>query len=210
MIRGDAERPLPMLVESLLDGKRDPSEVPNLVGKGGFETPWSYALDRNDLDQNDFLDLGFFPSLERDIRRFHESKPGWPIAIHPYLVAFRGCPIDCNVCIGSTTEQKKAFRRGPVVRSASRLAEDMDRIENTPYIHFVHLYFDFITLMPESYTREVLHRRSRLIVHHEFAKPPTPEALELLLSTFTGGPLYFCIDDRHASSRKPVEPSVLI
>ena len=148
--------------------------------------------------------------MERDIQHFHESNPGWPIGIYPYLVSFRGCPIDCNVCIGAVAEQKKAFRRGPVVRSASKLAEDLDRIEGASRLRFVHMYFDFITLMPESYAHEILRKPTRLVVHYEFAKPPLPDALELLLSSFTGGPLYFCMDDKHASSDVPVEPSVLI
>jgi len=210
VIRGDAEFSLPLLVMALLEGQSDLSSIPNLIGKMGFETPWTYALKQKDFNENDFLYFDFFPSFKSDLERFHASKPGWPVFSHPYIIPFRGCPVDCNCCAGSVGEQKKIFHRTAVIRSAGKVAEDLDRMNQNPHFYFVNSYLDFVTIMHDSYLQEVLRKPTRLKIHHEFAAPPSMDKLELLLSSFKGGAILFSMDDMHNTSAEAVETSLLI
>jgi len=209
VVRGDAEIPLPRLVMELLDGG-DPEKVPNLVGRNGLETPWSYVLTQEDLNENEYLDLDFFPALREEIQQFHSNDPPWPIGVHPWLVPFRGCPIDCSICVGSLTEQKKHFRRGPVIRSADIVSDDLSRMNENGMYRFVNSYHDFITLLPESYSQKVLRKPTRLRVYQEFAALPSKEALDLFLSRFQGGIVMFSMDNMHTTSIEPVDPALLI
>jgi len=121
VIRGDGEIPLPSLVSALMDTPSQLDQVSNLIGKDGFKTAWNYRLTKQDLDKNEFYDLSFFPSYQLDVRKVHKRNFGWPAYIFPYLMAFRGCPLPCPTCAGSVEEQKKLFKRGPIIRSADRL-----------------------------------------------------------------------------------------
>lgn len=208
VIRGDGEIPLPALVKVLLDGG-DLEKIPNLVGPDGFETSWSYVLGSEDLDENDFFDLDFFPSAKAEVRALHAANPGWPTPNFPWLLPFRGCPVDCPVCVGSTTEQKKSYRRAHVIRSPRKIAEDLDRLDKDTNIRFVNCLLDYLTLLPESYAREALPRPTDLLVYHELAAPPSKELLDFFLSRFRGGNIRFCVDSMHLCSDEPVDHEVL-
>jgi radical SAM superfamily enzyme YgiQ (UPF0313 family) len=104
IIKGDAEIPLPMLVSEILLNNI-PSSVPNLVGKNGFKTLQSYFLTSEDLNNNEFYDIEFFPALKNRVTHLHNINKGWPPQLFPYLIPFRGCPINCEVCLGGEEEQ---------------------------------------------------------------------------------------------------------
>ena len=71
VIRGDAEIPLPLLIKSILDNGRNLEVVPNLIGRNGFKTEWKYVLTREDMDDNDYYRIDFFPSFKKDIHKVH-------------------------------------------------------------------------------------------------------------------------------------------
>lgn len=210
VIRGDAEFSLPELVQSIIEKQDNIDKIPNLIGKNGLKTNWSYVLTQTDLDQNEFYDLSFFPNYEADINKIHNRYYGWPFYTYPYLLPFRGCNIDCESCSGSISEQKKLFQRGPVIRSAERLSEDLSILNNNPAINYVNVVYDFLSLLPEKYTQQALSRVSNLEILYEFTRAPEPESLDFLLSRFKGGILYFSLDDMHTQSSRFTEPSEMI
>lgn len=209
VVRGDAERPLADLVVALLGG-REPLDVPNLVGRDGVATPWTYRLSNEDIDANDYLYDEFFPAWRRDVTSLHRLQRSWPGPIHPFLVPFRGCPLACVVCAGAPSEQRKLFRRGAVVRRAERLREDLERMEADSRFRYVNALFDFVSLCPESYWSHVLARPGRLAVQYEFARLPPKAGLDAVLSTFAGGVLRFSIDGKHTTSEELVATDDLI
>jgi len=206
VIRGDAEKPLPELVMKLLNGADKIDLVPNLVGKNGFQTPWSYALSQKDLDENDFYDLDFFPALRRRISSFHKRNRGWPVPMHPYIVTYRGCPRDCSFCAGARKEQYKLFRRQAVIRSPGRLRDDFSVLEKDPEIKFVNVLHDFITLLPEAYWRQALAKKINLNIGYYFSLQPAIGAVKLLLCSFRGGLVYFSADKKHATTQELGSP----
>jgi hypothetical protein len=210
IIRGDAEIPLAALVESIMQDAVMLETIPNLVGKEGFQTNWDYRLSKADLDKNDFFDLDFFPAYKADVRKIHRRNIGWPAYVYPYLMAFRGCPINCPTCAGSTGEQKKLFKRGAVIRSAGRLAEDLQRLNHNQDIRYVNIIHDFFSLMPESYTEEVLRSKTALNVLIEFTDAPSGDVLQKIFSGFKGGVLYFSADKMHTQTDNYIDPQQLI
>jgi len=211
VVRGDAEKPLPALVASLLDGANEPDQIPNLVGRDGFETNWSYSLSQTDLDENEYFDLGFFPTAQQAVRSFHSRYFGWPFgAVFPWLVPFRGCPLPCEGCAGSNVEQEKYFRRKSVVRSAARLAEDLEHLDRDRGIRYVNCLLDFISLIPDAYLQEALARSTGLGLYFEMAVSPGADRFEFLLSRFTGGVIKFPLDSFHLTSPEPADPNEII
>jgi len=209
VVRGDGEKPLADLVTALLAGERI-DRVPNVVGRNGLATPWSWHVSGPDLATNDYLDVSFFPSLQRDLRRFHRGHTYWPVAVHPWLVPFRGCPRLCPVCAGSRDKQRELFGRDSVIRPPEAVAEDLARLEGDSQYRFINCYHDFLTLLPGDYAATVLRRRSRLALYMELAALPTREQLSMLLDSFAGGRIAFSIDNHHTTSPEPVDPALLI
>ncbi|HPD65158.1 MAG TPA: cobalamin-dependent protein [Bacteroidia bacterium] len=209
VIRGDGEIPLPALVNAISE-KTDMTHIPNVFGKNGLVTEWSYFLTSEELNKNEFYDLRFFPSYQSDIRKIHKRHFGWPNYTFPYLLPFRGCPMPCPSCAGGIGEQKKLFRRGCVVRDAEKLAGDLSLLNSFKDIRFVNVIHDFVSLMPEDYVNTALSTPNRLSLVYEFTTAPPPERLERLFGTFRRGVLYFSIDKMHTQSDHLIDPSVLI
>jgi len=209
VVRGDGEIPLSQLVATLLDGG-DVTAVPNLVGRDDMATPWTYFLTAEDLDADEFYDLDFFPSAKRDIARIHARYAGWASPCFPWLIPFRGCPLPCNGCTGSTLLQPNTFRRSFVVRSPERLVDDLQRLERDPHIAFVNSLLDFVTLTSPEYAQTVLQRPVRLGLFQEFSRPPKPEWLDLLLARFDGGVVKICADYEHLTGDRFAEPALLV
>ena len=100
IIRGDAEGPLPELIDTLVDGG-SPENVPNVVGRD-FTSPNIYTLSTEDFDAGNYRDITFFPTLEKRVMRLHAQARGKPFPVYPFLMSFRGCPFDCDSdCCGS-------------------------------------------------------------------------------------------------------------
>jgi len=211
VIRGDGEKPFPMLVHALMEGSKDFENIPNLVTREGLTTPRTYVLNRQDMEDNDYLDIDFFPSFRDEIYRVQKNNVSpWSEVIFPYMIPFRGCPIDCLGCAGGYTEQKKIFGRKPVMRSIERLRDDFDRCNANQNIHFVSIYHDFITLLKPDYAFQVLNKDLRLRVRMEFNAKPELDQLELVLNRFKGGVINFSIDHKHLTSADIIDPDHMI
>lgn len=196
IIRGDAELPLKLLVEAILQNA--PVEtIPNLVARD-FISPITYVLTSDDLDRDNFRDLSFFPSLEQRIRAYHCGyRGGVTIPVYPYLMVFRGCPLPCPLCSGSVAMQQQLFGRGWVLRSPARVQADLAAWSGDPHLRFVNIFHDFVTTQPPAYTATVLSEQYDLDLSYEFFGLPTAEQLALLLAAFRGGKLLFCLDQQH-------------
>ena len=211
VIRGDGEIPFPKLVETIMEGENDFASIPNLVGRDGINNPRTYFLTSKDMEEDDYLDIDFFPAFKKEIYRVQKNNVSpWSEVIFPYMIPFRGCPIDCIGCAGAISEQTKLFGRKPVMRSAERLRDDFERCNSNPNIHFVSIYHDFFTLMRPQYAFDVLTQPLRLNVRMEFNAKPEMDQLELILRTFKGGVINFSIDHYHLTSDKIIDPAHMI
>jgi hypothetical protein len=210
VVRGDAEIPLPSLVAALLNDQKNIKLVPNIIGKQGFETPWDYYLTQSDLDKNEFYDIDFFPAHKTRIINIHKRNKGWPPGAYPYLIPFRGCPLDCEPCAGGKGEQKKLFKRERVVRSPERFRDDLNALAADPDIRFVTAIHDFITLLPEPYSSAVLMKKYHLYLAYDFASAPALPMLKLLLNSFAGGVIYLSCDKKHLTSSELNNPELMI
>jgi len=200
IIRGDAEGVLPLLVKSLLNNKKGINNVPNLTGKNNFKTEWTYSLNQNEFDENNYYDIDFFPSLKKQVYNRHKINNENASTIFPFLVPFRGCPIDCINCAGNFTEQQRLFKRSYLVRSAAKVNEDLNLLNNTNNYSFVWCMHDFITLLPIEYAKQALSIKTNLNINYEFASFPEIEEISLLFSAFKGGNIYFSMDNMHTTS----------
>jgi hypothetical protein len=199
VICGDAEVPLSQLVATLLEN-RSVTAIPNLLMRD-FTSAATYTLTPTDLDENDFTDISFFPEFERRILAYHQmydSRAPITLAVYPYLVVFRGCPLTCPICSGSTELQPKLMGRNWVLRSAAKVQADLAHWSQDDRIKFVNIFHDFITVLPMEYTRQVLTDKYALSLSiYDFFSQPSEEALALLLQAFNGGKLSFALDTCH-------------
>lgn len=208
IVRGDAEIPLKKLVETILS-RSDVSGVPNVVSRD-FCSPRWYALTARDMDESDYLDISFFPSLQRDVFKLHRNCHRYSLPLYPFLTTMRGCPLPCKVCYGSPKMQKKLFNRSMVVRSAEKVQDDLTAWSNDPRISFVNIYHDFITSLPSEYSEYALGRAYNLNALYEFFRIPSPQGLNLLNTAFQGGTIVFHMDRYHSSSDQLSATEVLI
>ncbi len=204
IIRGDGEIPLARLVRAILDGSA-PEQVPNIAARD-FVSPHAYALTAADMDASNYRDLSFFPTLEARVLRYHEIYTT-PVTLptFPYLVVFRGCPLSCPACCGSIAMQRRLFNREPVVRSAEKVREDLAAWSRDPRIKFVNAFHDFLTIMPAAYSERVFSERYQLHLSYDFFGLPTHERLQLLLDSFVGGKLHFCLAQKHSATHDVVD-----
>ena len=203
VIRGDAERPLQLLADAVLND-RPVTDVPNLVTRD-FTSTQSWSLTSADLDENDFRDISFFPAYERRVLDHHRAfTPSVPVTIpvFPYLMVYRGCPMSCPMCCGSVDKQQEIFGRTWVLRSADKVRGDLTAWSEDARYKFVNLFHDFVTVLPEPYYREVLSTRYRISISYEFFRQPTADQLTQVLQAFAGGKLLFPLDLHHNSSPK--------
>ena len=205
VVRGDGEGPLPALATALLGGGDAIEDVPNLVGKDGLETPWTYHVTPAVLDTNDYLDLRFFPSAARDIDQFHAENRDWPVAVGPWLLSERGCPFECTSCAGSVSGQAAHFGRGAVVRSPAEVARDLEILDRDPGRRFSLVFVDFLASQGLEYGARALDVSTDLAVQFEFTAPPSRDALDLVFGAFRAGVLVVPVDRLHATSPQPAD-----
>lgn len=211
VVKGDAEVPLTQLVAALLEGSPVTS-IPNLVGRD-FTSAAICPLTRSDLDENNFVDISFFPEYKKRVLYDHSIyDPRVPVAlpIYPFLVIFRGCPLSCPVCLGSTKLHPQLMGRNWILRSADKVKADLKQWSNDEKLKFVSIIHDFIATLPLDYTREVLSEKYSLNIYYEFYSQPGEEALALLLQAFNGGKLSFALDEFHGTSSTISDPDGLI
>ena len=206
IIRGDAEVPLTLLAEEILEnGGRNVERVPNLMTRE-FESPNWYCLTPDDMNSNNYRDISWFPSLKARTERLHRGSRGRVYSIHPFLSVYRGCPLPCNFCLGSNDRQRKVFRRDWVVRAPEKVREDLIAFSDDANMRFVSVYHDFLTIVPESYAATALDRTYDLDIRIELFRTPTEGQLDLLLRSFKGGKICFSLDQMHATS--PALPDI--
>lgn len=211
IIKGDAEAPLSHLVNALLNGDETAvSRTPNLISRD-YVSPEQYSLMREDLDALNFRDIAFFPSLERQVYHYHRIyKEGVTIPIFPYLMVYRGCPLECPACCGALTPQSRLFGRSWVLRSAEKVREDLQVWSADPRIRFVNVFHDFVSILPMAYTQQILSEKYALDVSYEFFDVPTEEQLALFLDAFSGGKLLFALGRYHNATHHTVDEAALI
>ena len=178
VIRGDAEVPLPALVHTLVDGG-DVDRIPNLQHRE-FATEWSFVLTKEILDELDYNRFDFFPTFKRRILSWHARKTRRPFFTHPWCMAFRGCPISCQHCVGAYESQKALFRRGPVWRSAHVLQEELAKLSLDPNMQYVNFMHDVISLASQDYSKQVFSQAYDLNLYYELARLPSEESLDHL------------------------------
>ncbi len=211
IIRGDAEVPLSHLVNALLNGDEAAiARTPNLIARD-FVSPERYCLTQADLDASNFRDISFFPTFEKQIYRYQRIyRDAITIPTFPYLMVYRGCPLDCPACCGATTPQNRLFGRGWVLRSAEKVADDLQTWSADPRIRFVNAFHDFVSMLPLEYSRRVLSTKYALDISYEFFNLPTGEQLALFLDAFSGGKLLFALGRQHNATPHAVDADDLI
>ena len=214
VIRGDGEIPLPKFIHSALQGFKDIEKVPNLIGKDGFSNLFKvkpYALNKKDFNENEFYDIDFFPLMKHELVKMHANNPGYPPFVYPFLLPFRGCPIECDFCAGAPKEQGKLFKRRVIYRQSEILRNDLKILEQQEWIKFFNCLLDFVTLMSEKYMIDALPiKKSRLKMQYEFTKAPSIDRLDYFLSRFSGGMIHFSVDKMHLTSEKLNDPEHMI
>jgi radical SAM superfamily enzyme YgiQ (UPF0313 family) len=198
VIRGDAEEPLLDLVQKLLRASDqglkdlDLARVPNLsyrrVGQI-VENELTYCASSADLDRLDFVDLSFLE--HRDDYYIHEyivadlemarSAADKSQFRGRWLCNARGCEYNCYYCGGCSSAQKAlAGRDGLVIRSPSRLVDDIERLAENRVIQ-VSFSYD-IAELGDGYWQELFDGiRSRGIkigLYNELFHMPKPEFVE--------------------------------
>lgn len=179
VIVGDAEKPFPLLVDAILTHTPIDS-IPNIVSKD-FSTEWKYTLTREDYDNQEYIQIGWFPTLKKLMKELHSLW--YPFAFFPWLSVFKGCIYHCERCYGNPEYTNKAFKRGLVFRSPERVAEDLDRYEKEG-IKRVYCCHDFISVLGEDYAKRVLNRKRILEINYEFFTLPIPEMFGYIVNNF--------------------------
>ncbi|MCK6505288.1 hypothetical protein L6R53_18125 [Myxococcota bacterium] len=186
VVQGDGEQCFPVLVQALCEG-RTPPPLPNVWTRQG-PPPALSPVPAPVYDDNDYLDLSWFPTLRQDTAAAHRryaAAPFWGLMdrFHPYLPLNRGCRFPCGVCFGSW--QRDVFGHGQVDRSVAALARGLDAVEAHPDYRFVNLTAGTEDIRRLRDYRPALGRRRALgayLMH--FCALPDEADLQLLLDAF--------------------------
>lgn len=208
LIRGDGEIPLAEFIRTFREGG-DVALVPNLVCRD-WESENQYALNQEDFNSNNYHDISFFSSYQKDLIKLHRACNQRAFPTYPYLLVFRGCPLHCMHCYGSPANQRKIFSRTWVARSPESVKGDLKRWSIDPRICYMNVFHDFTGTMPLDYTRKVLSEKYNLFVSWDIVAPPSKQALELLTRSFMGGFIQFSIDVKHTTTSDLESADILI
>ena len=150
VIRGDAEQPLPMLLERLERGGGALDRVPNLSWRDGQRArhnPLSYQIEAAELDalEVDCLELlrhhRHYSGHDRldCAAQSLRAQAAFPVF---HLPVGRGCTASCAFCGGGAgAHLELSGRAGPVLRSPRRVAEVMQQVVRRG-IRFFFISFD--------------------------------------------------------------------
>lgn len=200
IIRGEAELPLKLLLQHLIE-KTPIESVPNLISRFGIETDWNYCLSQNEFDNNSYYNIDFFPTFKEQVITSHKKNKNNPsFTFFPFTVTYKGCNTLCNTCVGSIAEQQNQLKRNRIIRSAEKVVEDMFQLSENKDINVINCTEDYVTLCNTKYVEQILSKQYNLFTWHEFASMPTIETLKMFMKSFKGGKLYFSIDNQHTTS----------
>ncbi|SPD73198.1 putative Radical SAM domain protein [uncultured Desulfobacterium sp.] len=157
VIRGDAEVPLPALLNAMKGGK-GLETVPNLTWRQDGkvrENPLSYVASEKDIDNASYTNLGLLKdhrtymhymgmpfvwskgfTKEQNRKYFHLGHDMF------FVNVGRGCLGNCTWCGGGAKAQQKVNgRRGVIFRSPDKVADTVSEAAETGY-DMIHLSFD--------------------------------------------------------------------
>ncbi len=187
IIRGEAEKPLPMLVERLLSGANTCDDIPNLVRRRGTKivaNSGKYVASKDAFENLCFtnLDLVFdsdgYISESRRLENVDFS-----------YVPGRGCLHDCSLCGGGARSHKIiSDRKQLVCKSPRAVAQDFERLRSRG-ISSVAIAFDPFE-NSRYYTavfRELKRKKILLRVRFESFGLPAKKFLEKFKETFAPG-----------------------
>lgn len=203
IIRGDAEKPLLMLVQRLLQSEghtianSELLDIPNLSYREAgevIENERTYTATSENLDALDFTDLTFLEHhheyyvheyIVSDVNaalKALETRPYWG----RWLSTARGCHSECSYCGGSKTAHKLlAGRYGLVSRSPARVVDDLKSLQQQGIVQ-ASMAYD-IAEMGEDYWRELftLMRESgvKIGLYNEFFQLPQPGFIKEFFKT---------------------------
>lgn len=186
VVQGDGEQSFPQLVEALCEG-RTPPPLPNVWTKQG-PPPRTGPVPGELYDDNDYLDLSWFPTLASHTREHHarwRRQPFWGEMdrYHPYIPLNRGCRFPCGVCFGSW--QRDVFGTGQVDRGVASAARLLDGAVAHPDYHFVNLTGGTEDTGRMAAYRDVLRQPRPLGVYvMHFCTLPSDDDLQALLDGF--------------------------
>ena len=185
VIRGDAEKPLAMLMQQLRRSQPDLSGIPNLSYRDGdrvVENELRYCAGTADLDRLNFADIEFLEHHEQyyqheyvvpDLERARHADPA--TLRGRWLCTARGCHYECSYCGGCKSAQfRLAGRQGLVPRSPRRVAGDLERLRRKRVVQ-ASLSYD-IAELGEEYWRELFARMRRIEIglYNELFQLPPP------------------------------------
>lgn len=192
VVRGDAEKPLLLLVQRLLSLRRgkvecDCSDIPNLTYRQSgmvVENPLAYCAATEDLDQLNYADIDFMQHPEEhfvheyivtDVEKARSAMDK-KIFKGRWIATARGCKFECSYCGGCRTAHKiLAGRDGIVPRSPEVVVAEIERLAANQVLQ-VSLSYD-IAEMGEGYWRKFfsLLRKSgvKIGLYNEFFQMPT-------------------------------------
>lgn len=197
IVRGDAEHPLLLLVERLLEKTVTRfDEIPNLTYRDDAgevkHNPLGYTATTADIDRLDFTDIDFLDhaheyhvhefivtDLAEARRMLNESTPN----LGKWITTARGCKFNCSYCGGSRTAHKLlASRRSIIPRSPERVLDDLESLVRQNVIQ-ASMSYD-LAEMGEDYWRVVFEgmkkRRIKIGIYNEFFQMPSNVFIEEL------------------------------
>jgi radical SAM superfamily enzyme YgiQ (UPF0313 family) len=161
VVAGEGERALAQLVAAIRQGRRDLSDVPNLLWRREGQivrNAATYVASAEDLDALNFTDLSLLehhdrfvempkiatrlrlpPALRWKVSRVLSQKKR---RIYHALPVGRGCTVNCCYCGGGVAAHRQLNHRiGALFRSPTRVLESMRQLKSFGY-HGAYVSFD--------------------------------------------------------------------
>ena len=186
VVRGDAERPFRLLIQTLLDGGAT-HHSPNLVFPGGA-AEWSYSVSPDDTDYQllDPVTVDWFPTFHQRMQRVHRDHPGEfreDLGVYPFVPVLRGCRHACEGCYANPQNHWGLFRRGFVARPADAVIDSLERCQRAG-LSTAHIIGDFCELLPETFADAILSRNYDLHLTYDLFNLPPPQRIDEFLARF--------------------------
>jgi len=158
IIKGDAEKSFPILINSILNKKNNIKNIPNLISKE-FKSKKKYVLNKKDYNHNNCLNIDWFNDLKDVSIRFQKEcvkyKKVKRDPLYPFIPIFKGCKYNCEWCYGSKSLQKKICGRGLIVRDPKYIVRDIEYCEENKWINCIYIIADFIDVLKKNSIKKI-------------------------------------------------------